>query len=182
VPPGRSPRDDAAASPGEATSHNALIGGYPHPLFLPLIVAYDTFLNVMQFGDSRSLTTMTPTRRIQSSGGGGVGVHIADPRRESVTMFVDDHAQVFRASGLTYTFDRVATRSAHLITDLAAGDYYVTASSTGAKGVTIAVSKSPAGQRVTAVAGTVAFDVDGLQIVPAPAQPREESGKLAATP
>ena len=137
--------------------------------------AYDTFLNVMQFGDSRSLSAMTPTHKIKSGDGGSVGVHIADPRRESVVMFVDDHAQVFKKSEVNYTFSRVGMRSSHFITDLASGDYYVSASTAANGGVTISVSKSPGGQRVPAVAGTVAFDLNGMQVVPA-----AEPGKPAA--
>jgi hypothetical protein len=138
---------------------------------------YDTLLNVMQFGDSRSLKAMTPTSKIKSSDGGSIGVHIADPRRESVVMFVDDHAQVFKKSEVSYTFGRVGMRSSHFISDLASGDYYVTAATAANGGVTISVSKSPGGQRVPAVAGTVAFDLNGMQVVPT-----AEPGKPVANP
>jgi hypothetical protein len=134
---------------------------------------YDTFLNVMQFGDSRTLTAMTPTRRIQSTEGGGVGVHIADPQRESVAMFVDDFSQVFQASRIVYTFSPVAARSTHFVADLAPGDYFVSASSSG-NGRTVTVSKSGGGQRITAADGTVLFDLNGTTVIPgAPAAPKD---------
>ena len=48
---------------------------------------YDTFLNVMQIGDSNTLSTMTDIVKVESSDGRMVGSHIKDNNNQWIVMF-----------------------------------------------------------------------------------------------
>jgi len=78
---------------------------------------YDTFFNVIQFGDSNSLNSMSPTARIDSSSGNMIGVHIQDSSNQWAVMFVKNAANFGNINSVSYSLSGTGTVN-HLVTGL----------------------------------------------------------------
>jgi len=129
--------------------------------------AYDTFLNVIEYGDSATLTAMAPTTRVTSSDGALTGAHVGDAGNQWVVLFAQSQADVKAVSGAAYTFHPVDPSSRQLLLDMQPStNFYVSVSSGGA-GTTVTVSTTDPGgaNAVTSDAGGVLrFDLNGLTV------------------
>lgn len=78
---------------------------------------YDTFLNVVQYGDANTLTAMTPTVRVDSTDGKMIGAHIQDAGNQWVVMFAKNNLDVNAIPATAYSIDGTGTIN-HLLVDL----------------------------------------------------------------
>ena len=78
---------------------------------------YDVFLNVIQFGDSNTLSVMSPTIRVDSSDGKMAGSHIQDSGNQWVVMFAKNALDVANLTSITYALSGSGSIN-HLVTDL----------------------------------------------------------------
>ena len=78
---------------------------------------YDIFLNVMQFGDSRTLNSMSETTKLESEDGKMVGSHIRDSSNQWVVLFANNSEDVFNIGGVNYTLTGAGEIN-HLIVNL----------------------------------------------------------------
>ncbi len=139
---------------------------------------FDAFLNVIQFGDANTLSSMSPTFRVTSIDGKMMGADVGDSSGNHVVLFSSARDGAPVVGGVSYTFSPVATGSKHLLVNMArSSDYYVRVQST-TSGTTVTVATSPAAgsMAVTSSAqGVLAFALDALTVVidkTPPAAPR----------
>ena len=133
----------------------------------PVRQAYDVFLDVIQFGDAKTLTSMAPTSRLESADGTVIGTHIGDPSNQWVVMLARKAPDEFQPRAVTYTFRPVASTSRQLVVDMARSTtFYVTVSSAGPDTtIDIGTQVGPASTPVASNnQGVLSFDVVGTQV------------------
>jgi hypothetical protein len=136
---------------------------------------YDVFLNVIQFGDARSLTQMAPVTRVQSADGTMIGSHVAEPTNEWVTLFanrlVDGGVQTIR-----YRFPAVGRESHHLLLNMArAKTFFVSATADGS----VLVAPQPVPNAVSLTSndqGVLYFVLSQGAVRPGPRPPANQAG------
>lgn len=136
---------------------------------------YDTFLNVMQFGDSNTLTTMSALTKIDA--GDMTGVHVRDPQNEWVVLFAENDARVFSVDTVAYTFQPAAGISSHMLANLIPNRTYFVYRQSGAGGTSVSIGLNNRAGAVSVVSssdGVVTFELSGLNIIvpTPPAAPR----------
>jgi hypothetical protein len=134
----------------------------------PVRQAYDVFLNVVQFGDAKTLMSMAPTSRLESADKSMVGTHIGDPSNQWVVMLARRESDEFQPRGVTYTFEPVASASRHLVVDMARSTtFYVTVSAAGADTtIDIGIQAAPGSTPVSSNdQGVLSFEVAGTQVI-----------------
>lgn len=128
--------------------------------------AYDVFLNVIQFGDADTLTTMSSVARVDSTDGRMTGAHVADASNQWVVMLARMASDQYEAGDTTYSFRATDRRSRHLMVNMArATTFYVTVSSTGPD-TKVEISTRPANGSTPAMSndqGVLSFEVNGTQ-------------------
>lgn len=139
---------------------------------------FDLFLNVIQFGDATTLSSMSPVARIDSLDGKMVGADIGDAGGNRVVLFSAAPNGAPVAGDVTYLFRPVAAGSRHLLVNMGRSvTYHVRAVSTGS-GTTVVVSTAPQSGSLVLVSndqGVLAFTLEGLTVVndaTPPAAPR----------
>lgn len=134
---------------------------------------YDTFLTVMQFGDSNTLQQMSALTKVDS--GDMTGVHVRDPQNEWVVLFAQTEDRVFLVDTVSYTFQPAAARSSHLLADLIPNRTYFLTRQTGGAGTSVLLALNNRAGAVSVVSssdGVVNFELNGLDIiVPTPPAP-----------
>lgn len=136
--------------------------------------SYDAFLVAFQFGDSNSLASMTPTRRLTSGDSQMIGVHVTDPLAQWVTMFAQHPSTVGALRSTTYAFQSSTAISHHLVTDLAPNQpLYVSVSvSAGTTTITVTPDSQPGAPAIpTSPDGVLRFSVDSARVLGPPASP-----------
>lgn len=131
--------------------------------------AYDVFLNVIQFGDADTLTTMAPVARIRSEDGVLLGAHVQDPRNEWVMLFAREASSIGRIKSLDYTVRQKAGRTRHLLVDLAPSTVFHATVAARGPDLMIALSETPRPRSVRAPSsdqGVLWFTVEGTRILP----------------
>jgi hypothetical protein len=128
---------------------------------------HDLFLNVIQFGDSKSLAALSPVSRLESADARLAGTHIGDPANQWVVLLARDQADTFQIREAAYAFKPVAPGSRQLLLNMARSTtFYVTAATAGAE-TSIEVGTEAAAGR-TAVRsndqGVLSFEVNGAQV------------------
>ena len=132
----------------------------------------NTFLNVIQFGDANTLTTMAAADVVDSEDGRFVVSRIADTQRNRLVVFGKNVDASVNAAGLSYRYVPTTAGSDHVIVNLAtATTYYVSVSGTST--ITIDVSQANNGGTAwrTDEAGVLAFQL-GAALGAAPGAPR----------
>ncbi|HTV02902.1 MAG TPA: hypothetical protein VMF13_20310 [Luteitalea sp.] len=132
--------------------------------------AYDIFLNVIQFGNAKSLTQIAPIMRVESNA--MVGSYIADPANSWVVLFARDSWPGSPRSSVNYSVLSVSATSRHLIANLVADTtLYVNPVNNGGT-LQVGISPSPNGGSPvrTSDAGVLYFELNG-QSVHAPVVP-----------
>ncbi len=134
--------------------------------------AYDIFLNVMQFGNAKSLTQAAPITPLDLSASGMVGSYIRDAANTWVVLFARDNWPAAPRSEVTYSVQSVAPTSRHLLVNMVAGAtlYVNAANDGGALHVTASASPNGGSPMQTSAAGVLYFEVSG-QSVYAPSVP-----------
>ncbi len=131
------------------------------------VSASDVFLNVIQFGDANTLSTMSSVQRIATADGKLLGADIRNSAGNRIVLFSAsvDGARV--AVPVAYTFTPVATTSKHLIANLQPGTtYYVSQSGSGSVTVTLESGSSGGGTPVRANSeGVVQFSLSGQVVL-----------------
>ena len=132
----------------------------------------NTFLNVIQFGDANTPTTMAAADVVDSEDGRFVVSRIADTQRNRLVVFGKNVDASVNAAGLSYRYVPTTAGSDHVIVNLAtATTYYVSVSGTST--ITIDVSQANNGGTAwrTDEAGVLAFQL-GAALGAAPGAPR----------
>jgi hypothetical protein len=106
---------------------------------------YDVFLNVIQFGDADTLTSMSPVVSVNSSEGRHIGAHIKDVDNPWILVFAKTPSDLSTGSSFNYTFDPAGSTSKHLLMNMKPSSSYYVKLSTGANGKTVSVSTIPQG-------------------------------------
>ncbi len=112
--------------------------------------------------------------------GAVVGAHVASTPRESVVLFASDHTGTTPATGAEYQVTQTADAD-HMIFDVAAGTYSVTA--TASAGGKLTVHVTPGGSLAPSASGTLAFTVSpagAVAAIKAPAPTEPASGDTSA--
>lgn len=134
---------------------------------------YDTFLNVLQIGESRTMTSVASITKVQSTDARMTGAHVGDPRNQWVVLFATGVGDVKGISEVTYAFDGRGLPSKHLVVNLRpSASFYITAAS-GAL-TTIVVSTTPMASSTRADSssdGVLAFGLNGAVVSIPPSKP-----------
>jgi hypothetical protein len=139
--------DDDGTTPGGAPSmsqfaHEHL--GWGRIEVRPTQTAnYDVFLNVIQFGDADTLTSMSPVVSINSSEGRYIGAHIKDIHNPWILVFAKTPSDLSTLSSFNYTFDPASSTSKHLLMNMKPSSSYYVKLSTRANGKTVIISTMP---------------------------------------
>ncbi len=129
--------------------------------------SYDLFLNVIQFGDASSLTSMAAISRVDSIEGRLTGAHVGDTANQWVVMLARAASDAFQVRDAAYAFKAVAPRSTQLLLDMARSTtFHVTVSSIGPETrVELRTEAANGSKPVTSNdQGVLRFDVDGTQV------------------
>ncbi len=128
---------------------------------------YDTFLNVIQFGDAKTLTAMSPIVRVDAGDKKMTGAHIKDSERQWVVLFAKNSSDVLQIRAASYAFAPVATTSEQLLVNMKPHTTYYITSGTGGSGTTVTVSASPEEGSIAIMSndqGVLKFSLDGLTV------------------
>lgn len=133
----------------------------------------NTFLNVIQFGDSRTMKAMSPADTVESESRAFVVARIADPLRNRVVVFAKDATSGPREARLSYGFVPTTPESDHLVLNLEPNATYFV-SIVGDEARTISVTKTAGGGTAYQAdsAGALSFAVVGGTVVAPPRAPR----------
>jgi hypothetical protein len=129
--------------------------------------SYNLFLNVIQFGDAKTLKSMAPIVRVDSKDGKLTGTHIGDQTSQWVVMLARAVSDEFQVRDATYSFKAVAPTSRQLLLDMARSTtFHVTVSAIGPDTrVEVRTQASSGSTRVASNdQGVLSFDVDGTQV------------------
>jgi len=130
---------------------------------------YDVFLNVIQFGEADTLSSMSPITMINSSDGRLIGTHISDTSNQWVVMFSKSPAHLFAITSVNYTFKPITSTSKHLLTNMRPSTAYHVKLSSGANGATVSISTvSEAGSMLVSSTsqGVLQFTINGHVAAP----------------
>ncbi len=132
--------------------------------------AYDIFLNVLQFGNAKSLTQMAPVTRLEA--GTMVGSYIRDPANSWVVLFARDDWPATPRSQVSYSVQATAPTSRHLLVNMVGQSTLYVNAVNNEGNLQVDVSTTPNGGAPvkTSDAGAVYFEVNG-QSVYAPSAP-----------
>jgi hypothetical protein len=128
---------------------------------------YDAFLNVIQFGDAGTLSTMAPTMKVASENGAMVGAEMRDSRTSRVVLFsaAEDGAVV--TGPVRYTFTPASTISEHLLVNVQPSLTYYLATSGSGSNVRVTLETAPVSGATPVVSGSqgvLAFQLAGLVV------------------
>lgn len=128
---------------------------------------YDAFLNVIQFGDATSLSTMAPTFRVASEDGAMVGAEIRDGRTSRVVLFsaAEDGATV--TGPIRYLFTPASTLSEHLVVNARPSQTYYLATSASGSNVQVTLGTTVVAGATSLVSdsqGVLSFQLSGLAV------------------
>lgn len=132
----------------------------------------NTFLNVIQLGDSRTLARMSPSDVVESEDGTFVVTRILDAERNRFVAFAKDETVGPTRSTLAYTIVASTTDSDHVVANLApATTYYIRTE--GAPTMTVRIARANNGglARTSDAAGVLDFSVMADRVVAAPKPP-----------
>jgi hypothetical protein len=139
--------DDDGTTPGGAPSMSQFARehlGWGRIEVRPTQAAnYDVFLNVIQFGDADTLTSMSPVVSVNSSEGRHIGAQIKDVDNPWILVFAKTLSDPSTGSSFNYTFDPSSSTSKHLLMNMKPSSSYYVRLSTGANGNTVSVSTVP---------------------------------------
>jgi hypothetical protein len=139
--------DDDGTTPGGAPSMSQFARehlGWGRIEVRPTQAAnYDVFLNVIQFGDADTLTSMSPVVSVNSSEGRHIGAQIKDVENPWILVFAKTLSDPSAGSSFNYTFDPSSSTSKHLLMNMKPSSSYYVRLSTGASGKTVSVSTVP---------------------------------------
>jgi hypothetical protein len=132
--------------------------------------SYDTFLTLMQFGDSHTLSTMAPSTKLRSIDQAAMGLHIGDVANEWVVMFSEQVNGVHKLEEVAYVFRPTSASSSHLLVNMVPGRVYYVTPRSDSSGTTVQVTTAPRAGGITATAspdGVLHFELSGSRVVAA---------------
>ncbi|MFQ5597008.1 MAG: hypothetical protein ACE5GK_03060 [Nitrospiria bacterium] len=126
---------------------------------------YDTFLNVIQFGDANSLASMSQTKLMNSTDNKMTGAHINDTTHQWVVLFAKNASDVLSVSSSTYKFFPAASKSKHLVVDMQPSTTYNISTTSGTTDTTVTISTTGGGVPVSSNSeGVLYFSLNGLTL------------------
>ncbi len=128
---------------------------------------YDTFLNVIQFGDANSLSAMSQTTLLNSSDNKMSGAHVNDTVNQWVVLFAKNASDVLTVNSSSYQFFPAASKSKHLLVNMKPSTTFHITTTSGTSDTTVTISTTPASGGVSVASnsnGVLNFSLEGLTI------------------
>jgi hypothetical protein len=126
---------------------------------------YDTFLNVIQFGDANSLSSMSPTAKVTTTNAKMIGVDIQDSANHWLVLFAKHPSDLSEIISTGYTFRPIASLSKHLVVNMKPSTTFYMTHEKGMAGTTVVISSSPRTGSVVLTStkyGVVHFTLDNV--------------------
>lgn len=128
---------------------------------------YDTFLNVIQFGDANSLSSMSSIAKVTTADAKMLGVHIQDSANHWLVLFAKHPSDLLETTSAVYTFRPVASLSKHLVVNMKPLTTFYMEQATGLSDTTVTISSAPRAGSVALTStkqGVVHFTLDGSSV------------------
>jgi hypothetical protein len=127
---------------------------------------FDLFLNVVQFGNARTLTSPSHMQRIASSSSAMTGVHIRDPRNEWVVLFATDTWPTSPRDKAQYVFPPASAMSRHLLVNMAPSTRFYVKTEATPSGTRVTVDRQPGSPVAieSTAGGVLRFTLNGLAV------------------
>ncbi len=133
------------------------------------VSAYDVFLNVIQFGNARTLTRPSEMQLLESRTSGMTGVHLRDEHNEWVVMFASDRWPSSPRTSAHYRIRPAAKTSEHLLVNMGSSTPFAVRAQREGEQVRVEVTADRGGTEGivrSSAAGVLRFTLHGTAVSP----------------